>query len=72
MGAVRDGDLPDYDRLVERLTAGLPESGDHALVHGDFRLDNIARSPLGQPPAIEAVVDWEMSRRSAIRWPTWA
>jgi aminoglycoside phosphotransferase (APT) family kinase protein len=53
-------ELPDYDRLVERLTAGLPEGGDHALVHGDFRLDNMLVS-LGQPPAIEAVVDWEMS-----------
>jgi aminoglycoside phosphotransferase (APT) family kinase protein len=33
-------EMPGYDRLVERLVAGLPEDGDHALVHGDFRLDN--------------------------------
>jgi aminoglycoside phosphotransferase (APT) family kinase protein len=34
-------DMPGYDRLVERLAAGLPAEGDHALVHGDFRLDNM-------------------------------
>ena len=33
-------EMPGYDRLVERLTAGLPADGDHTLVHGDFRLDN--------------------------------
>ena len=52
--------LPGYDRLVERLTAGLPESGDAALVHGDFRLDNML-VVLGDRPDIAAVVDWEMS-----------
>jgi aminoglycoside phosphotransferase (APT) family kinase protein len=34
-------EMPGYDRLVERLAAGLPADGDHALVHGDFRLDNM-------------------------------
>jgi len=52
--------MPGYDRLVERLTAGLPESGDAALVHGDFRLDNML-VVLGERPDIAAVVDWEMS-----------
>jgi len=52
--------MPGYDRLVERLTTGLPESGDAALVHGDFRLDNML-VVLGDRPAIAAVVDWEMS-----------
>jgi aminoglycoside phosphotransferase (APT) family kinase protein len=53
-------DMPGYDRLVERLTAGLPEDGDHTLVHGDFRLDNMLVT-LGAHPAVAAVVDWEMS-----------
>jgi aminoglycoside phosphotransferase (APT) family kinase protein len=52
--------MPDYDRLVERLTAGLPSSADGTLVHGDFRLDNTLVT-LGARPAIAAVVDWEMS-----------
>jgi len=70
-------EMPGYDRLVERLAAGLPADGDHALVHGDFRLDNTlvtlggdrpgeAGGPSGpggqkNEPAVAAVVDWEMS-----------
>ena len=53
-------DMPGYDRLVERLAAGLPDDGDHTLVHGDFRLDNTLVT-LGAHPAVAAVVDWEMS-----------
>jgi aminoglycoside phosphotransferase (APT) family kinase protein len=52
--------MPGYDRLVERLAAGLPADGDHTLVHGDFRLDNMLVT-LGARPAVAAVVDWEMS-----------
>jgi aminoglycoside phosphotransferase (APT) family kinase protein len=55
-------DMPGYDRLVERLAAGLPADGDHSLVHGDFRLDNtLVRLNPGQATGIAAVVDWEMS-----------
>ncbi len=53
-------EMPGYDRLVERLAAGLPADSDHALVHGDFRLDNMLVT-LGKHPAVAAVVDWEMS-----------
>jgi aminoglycoside phosphotransferase (APT) family kinase protein len=53
-------EMPGYDRLVERLAAGLPETGEGTLVHGDFRLDNML-VVLGGRPAIAAVVDWEMS-----------
>ncbi len=52
--------MPGYDRLVERLGAGLPESGEGTLVHGDFRLDNMLVT-LGERPAVAAVIDWEMS-----------
>jgi aminoglycoside phosphotransferase (APT) family kinase protein len=52
--------MPGYDALVDRLTAGLPESAEGTLVHGDFRLDNMLVT-LGSEPAIAAVVDWEMS-----------
>jgi aminoglycoside phosphotransferase (APT) family kinase protein len=53
-------EMPGYDRLVQRLTAGLPESADGTLVHGDFRLDNMLVT-LAPQPAVAAVVDWEMS-----------
>jgi aminoglycoside phosphotransferase (APT) family kinase protein len=53
-------ELPGYDDLVARLTAGLPASGEGTLVHGDFRLDNTLVQ-LTSPARIAAVVDWEMS-----------
>jgi aminoglycoside phosphotransferase (APT) family kinase protein len=56
-------EMPGYDRLVERLAAGLPDDGDHTLVHGDFRLDNMLVT-LGEgnaQPKVAAVLDWEMS-----------
>jgi aminoglycoside phosphotransferase (APT) family kinase protein len=53
-------EVPGYPELVARLAAGLPESADGTLVHGDYRLDNTLVT-LGDRPAIAAVVDWEMS-----------
>src|ERR1700722_11195876 len=53
-------ELPGYDELVLRLTAGLPESAEGTLVHGDFRLDNTLVR-LTTPAKVAAVVDWEMS-----------
>jgi aminoglycoside phosphotransferase (APT) family kinase protein len=53
-------ELPEYARLVERLTAALPAEGEVTLVHGDFRLDNVLVT-LSPEPAIAAVVDWEMA-----------
>jgi len=63
-------DMPGYDELVKRLTAGLPgEDGPGSspadgaagtLVHGDFRIDNMLIRPAPEP-RIAAVVDWEMS-----------
>ena len=53
-------DMPGYAELVARLAAGLPESAEGTLVHGDFRLDNTLVR-LTTPASIAAVVDWEMS-----------
>ena len=53
-------EMPGYDELVERLTAALPAEGEVALVHGDFRLDNVLVT-LAPKPRITAVVDWEMA-----------
>jgi aminoglycoside phosphotransferase (APT) family kinase protein len=53
-------EMPGYHTLVQRLTAGLPQSADGTLVHGDFRLDNMLVT-LEPEPAVAAVVDWEMS-----------
>ncbi|HKX93207.1 MAG TPA: phosphotransferase family protein [Methylibium sp.] len=51
------------DRLMEWLPAQLPASArderDVAVVHGDFRLDNLVFHP--SEPRVIAVLDWELS-----------
>jgi long-subunit acyl-CoA synthetase (AMP-forming)/aminoglycoside phosphotransferase (APT) family kinase protein len=53
----RSRDVPDLDALGNRLAAAIPESGTAAIVHGDYRLDNV----LVEDDRITAVLDWEMS-----------
>ena len=54
-------ELPDADRLLAHLSTHVPEvDAPAAIVHGDYRLDNLLAVP-GDTPAIKAVVDWEMS-----------
>jgi aminoglycoside phosphotransferase (APT) family kinase protein len=48
------------DALIEWLQANLPEDdGRTALVHGDYRIDNVIFHP--EKPKIIAVLDWELS-----------
>jgi aminoglycoside phosphotransferase (APT) family kinase protein len=47
------------DRLIEWLPAHLPASDETAIVHGDFRLDNVIFHPT--EPRILAVLDWELA-----------
>lgn len=53
-------DLPAMDRLHSWLETSLPAQGPAAIVHGDYRLDNVMFAP-GDPSRIAAVLDWEMS-----------
>jgi aminoglycoside phosphotransferase (APT) family kinase protein len=53
-------DLPAMAELATYLSAALPPASPPALVHGDFRLDNVMYS-LGGPARPLAVLDWEMS-----------
>jgi aminoglycoside phosphotransferase (APT) family kinase protein len=54
------GDIPAMDALVERLPARCPpDDGVVALVHGDYRIDNLMFAP--DAPRVLAVVDWELS-----------
>ncbi|MDZ7702522.1 MAG: phosphotransferase family protein [Halobacteriales archaeon] len=48
-----------YD-VMEWLQANVPEDPPAALVHGDFKLDNVLFAP-GTPPELVGVFDWEMS-----------
>jgi aminoglycoside phosphotransferase (APT) family kinase protein len=47
------------DRLIEWLPRHIPAGDDTAIVHGDFRLDNMIFHPT--EPRIVAVLDWELS-----------
>lgn len=53
-------ELPALDELMGRLAAALPESPPATLVHGDYRLGNLALDP-DDPGRVVAVFDWEMA-----------
>jgi aminoglycoside phosphotransferase (APT) family kinase protein len=50
-------ELPLVDSVHERLEARIPDQGPAAIVHGDYRLDNMILAPSGE---VAAVVDWEL------------
>ena len=54
-GAKRD--LPVLHDVYGRLRADIPDQGPAAIVHGDYRLDNVIVDPDG---TIRAVLDWEL------------
>ncbi|HEY2715168.1 MAG TPA: phosphotransferase family protein, partial [Solirubrobacterales bacterium] len=51
-------DLPGVEQLEAWLTANLPPDCEPAIVHGDYKLDNLIVSAAGE---VNAVVDWELS-----------
>lgn len=58
--ASETGTVQDMDALIEWLPAAMPEDdGRVAIVHGDYRLDNMLFHPT--EPRVLAVVDWELS-----------
>lgn len=57
--ASRTEDRPVLARVVDELTARMPEPSPAGIVHGDYRLTNVMFRP--DFGAIAAVVDWEMA-----------
>lgn len=53
----RARDVPLIDAVHDRLAADIPVSQGVAIVHGDYRLDNVILSPEGK---VRAVLDWEL------------
>ncbi len=51
--------IPAMDRLIEFLAATVPDDDTTSIVHGDYRLDNMALHPT--EPKVVAVLDWELS-----------
>ena len=56
----KTGPLPAIEELQRRLAAALPVSPAPTIVHGDYRLGNVALDP-ADPGKIVAVYDWEMA-----------
>jgi aminoglycoside phosphotransferase (APT) family kinase protein len=53
-------ELPDVEATREWLAANVPTESPSAIVHGDYKLDNVVMSP--QPPAqLRGILDWEMA-----------
>jgi aminoglycoside phosphotransferase (APT) family kinase protein len=51
-------DLPGLDELYRRLAGAVPEESSSAIMHGDYRLDNLL---IDASDRVTAVLDWEMS-----------
>lgn len=50
-------ELPLVMAVHDRLAADIPEQGPPAIVHGDYRLDNVI---IGEDGDVRAVLDWEL------------
>ncbi len=53
-------ELPEMERVIAWLRDGLPQPQEPAIVHNDYKLDNVMLSP-DDPGQIVAVLDWEMA-----------
>lgn len=51
--------MEPVERLIEWLPRTLPEQTGTAVVHGDYRVDNMIFAPAA--PQVLAVLDWELS-----------
>ena len=53
-------DLPEIDRAAVWLAGRIPPESGAALVHNDFKYDNLVLDP-DDPTRVRAVLDWEMA-----------
>jgi len=56
----RTEDVPKAERVMEWLEKNRPEEAGAALIHNDFKFDNVVLSP-EDPTRIIGVLDWEMA-----------
>ncbi len=52
-------DLPEVDRISPWLIARMPATHESALIHNDYKYDNLVLDP-NDPTKIVGVLDWEM------------
>ncbi|CAM04617.1 aminoglycoside phosphotransferase (APT) family kinase protein [Saccharopolyspora erythraea NRRL 2338] len=58
LAASHSRDIEGIEELRDRLAASVPDTARAAIVHGDYRLDNVI---VGDDLRISAVLDWEMA-----------
>ena len=56
----RTDDVPDMERLAGWLAVNLPPDRPGAIIHNDFKYDNVVLDP-AEPTRVRAVLDWEMA-----------
>jgi len=60
--AARTGDVPDNEALMAWLEANRPaEAARAAIIHNDYKLDNVVLAELEGDWRITGVLDWEMA-----------
>jgi aminoglycoside phosphotransferase (APT) family kinase protein len=52
-------EIPEMERLIDWLPEALPDNDETAIVHGDFRLDNLVFHPTES--RVVGILDWELS-----------
>ncbi len=57
--ATQTEEIPALERTIEWLTATVPPQEGSAIIHGDYRMDNVLFAPAGADVA--AVLDWELA-----------
>lgn len=58
--AARTDDIPELEQAAAWMQQHIPAHTDSALIHNDFRYDNVVLDPT-DPARILAVLDWELA-----------
>lgn len=57
--ASQTDDLPVVEKLIDYLGRSVPEQTRTAIIHGDYRIDNLIYAH--DRPDVSAIIDWELS-----------
>jgi len=57
--AAQTDDIPEIEKLIVWLRGSVPGQSRRAIIHGDYRIDNVIFAPDGA--AVRAVLDWELA-----------